>query len=228
MKPVRAIGAGSCIAAFAAIAASASGCSHHAAKVSAPKQGAAVLPVPPFESKSPTASEAQVRAQRAWCAYLEALYHRATRNNASWEQLDRCNAELSTASPEMLERTAACSRKALDDFGGDPFTDAYAAEVKRCGAAALEAMALDVGEVEPYVALACRRAATCGKGDVAECQADLMSRFGHRLCLAIGALNAPSRISVRRCLQTAACGSAEDDLSTCLDPMLDKLLWTPD
>jgi hypothetical protein len=185
-------------------------------------------PTPPFESSVQEATQAQTRAQHAWCSYLEALYHRAVKDGSTWDQLRKCNTETSNASPEILERTAACSRKALDDFRGDPFTDAYAAEVKRCGTAALETTALDPDEVEPYLALACQRAAACGNGSLAECQAELTSRLGHRLCLAIGALNGPSRIGVRHCLQNASCASGEDVLSSCLDPVLDKLLWTPD
>jgi hypothetical protein len=227
MKPVRAVGAGLCVTTFVVLGASALGCSHPATTPAAsPKKSQA--PTPPFESSMPEPAQAQVRAQHAWCAYLEALYHRAVMNGSAWDQLNKCNTEGSNASPEILERTAACSQKALDDFSGDPFTDAYAAEVKRCGTAALEATALEPDAVEPYITLACQRASACGKETLAECQTELTARLGHRLGLAIGALNGQSRIAVRRCLQTAACAGAEDQLSTCLDPLLDKLLWTPD
>jgi hypothetical protein len=209
------------------VAAHALGCSSHAKRATAPTDEHAREHHAAFEAEAPSATAAERHAQHVWCAYLESLYRRAVHDGAAWEELDRCNAERSTASPEMLERTAACSQAALDGFTGDPFTDTYAAEVKHCGTTALQALALPEAQVEPFVASACQRASACGQGDVASCEADLTSRFGERLCMALGALNPRSRIAVRKCVQTAACQAAEDVLSTCLDPMLDKLLWTP-
>src|SRR5689334_24348237 len=66
---------------------------------------------------------------------------RHTRWNCDWSS-DVCSSDLeqrSSARPELLERTAACSRQALEGFPGDPFTVEYAMEVKRCGADAIEA-----------------------------------------------------------------------------------------
>lgn len=184
-------------------------------------------PSPPFESMVPGGQSAQVRAQRRWCAYLDALYHRATQDGSSWEQLERCNAETSTAAPEMLERTAACSQEALDGYSGDPFTDAYAAQVKRCGTTVLEAMALSAAEVEPYVLTICQRVATCGGAPVDECRANIAERVSPRLGRALGALNVESRAALRACLQTAACEDVTEQISGCLEPILDRLLWTP-
>ncbi len=175
----------------------------------------------------PAAQPSQVSAQRRWCAYLDALYHRATRDGTSWEQLERCNAETSTAAPEMLERTAACSQEALDGFTGDPFTDAYAAQVKRCGTTTLEAMALPAAEVEPYLVTICERVASCGGATADECRSSIAERVGPRLARALGAINAESRMSLRACLQTAACEDVTNQIAGCLEPILDHLLWTP-
>ncbi len=158
-------------------------------------------PAPSFESSVPPAAPSAERgAQRAWCAYLDALYHRATQDGAPWSELARCNTATSTAAPEMLERTAACSQAALDGFDGDPFTDAYAAEVKACGTTTLEAMALPIAEVDPYVAAVCDRASTCGRTNPkdSDCRVDLSQKLGKRLGRAVGALNPESRIAFRR------------------------------
>jgi len=181
----------------------------------------------PFESQVPLAAGAQVRAQKSWCTYLDALYHRATHDGAHWPQLGECSAQTSTAAPEMLERTAACSQEALEGFDGDPFTPAYAAAVKRCGSTVLESLALQPAEVEPYVAVICERASTCGAAAPADCRADVSVRMGKRLARALGALNAASRLTVRECLQTAECQDVGDQIATCLEPVLDRLLWTP-
>jgi hypothetical protein len=157
-------------------------------------------------------------------------------NSTSWAQLERCNAATATGAPELLVRTATCSQQALDGIEGDPFTAAYAAEVKRCGTTALEDMALSPAELDRFISLACRAAPACGQGEVDGCRSDVTARLGKRLGRAVGALNAESRIALRRCLQAPvptgavapACESAEDRIAGCLDPMLDRLLWTPD
>jgi hypothetical protein len=206
-----------------ALGAVALGCSRAATQ---PQPSSPPARSPVFESSTPVV-EAQRRAQRAWCEYLDALYHRATRDGTKWAQHERCNTETSTA-PELLERTAACSQQALDGFDGDPFTEAYAAAVKRCGATALEAMALSPDELEPFVSLACKQAPACGQGEVEGCRSDVTTRLGKRLGRAVGALNGESRIALRRCLQSSECQSVDDRISGCLEPMLDRLLWTPD
>ena len=168
------------------------------------------------------------RAQRTWCGYLEALYHRATTDGSAWAERARCDADTSaTASPEMLERTAGCSQKALDAFQGDPFDgDGYAAEVKRCGAEVVDAMTLPEADVEPYAVLACARASTCGaEGD--PCQGEGATELRSRLGRALGVLNPESRIALRRCLQTVECQDAGKEVSVCLEPILDRLFWTP-
>jgi hypothetical protein len=217
------------LAALATLGAVALGCSRGAPPAHPSTTTAARVPprTPVFESSVP-AVEAQRRAQRVWCTYLDALYHRATRDGTKWSQLERCNIETSTASPELLERTAACSQQALDGFDGDPFTPEYAAEVKRCGATVLEAMALTTEDLEPIVSLACQQAPACGQGEVDGCRSDVTTRLGKRLGRAVGALNGESRIALRRCLRATACQSVDDRIASCLEPMLDRLLWTPD
>jgi hypothetical protein len=227
MKPRRRAAAPLLAVLWMASGAAAPGCARHAPATPPPASIPRPAPSPPFESRMPGVRSSQARAQHQWCAYLDALYHRATQDGTSWEQLERCNAETSTAAPEMLERTAACSQQALDGFSGDPFTEVYAAQVKRCGSTVLEAMALPAGEVEPYVVTLCERVASCGGAAVEECRSDVGGRMGQRLGRALGAINAESRIALRQCLQTAACQEVTEQVAGCLEPILDHLLWTP-
>src|ERR1700689_1465806 len=121
---------------------------------------------PAFESNVPEGTPAaQTQTQQAWCADLEALYHPASGDGSRGGKLGDCVAEGSTASARLLERTAECSHEALDGFAGDPLSDAYAQEVRRCGAAALEAAALSQEGVEPFTSVLCRRAVVCGTAD---------------------------------------------------------------
>jgi hypothetical protein len=182
-----------------------------------------------FESSvpaAPAASSAQRRAQQSWCAYLEALYRRAMGDGARWRQAEECNADASSAAPEMLERTAACAQRALEGFDGDPFTPEYAAEVKQCGTTVLDALALAPADVEPYVALVCQRDPSCGQ-EPPGCRSEVTARFGARLGRALGALNAESRVTVRQCLEASICQDADARISGCIEPVLDRLLWTP-
>ena len=180
-----------------------------------------------FESSVPPTTSAQQRAQGAWCAYLEALYQRATGDGSPWRQAAQCNADTSSAAPEMLERTAACAREALEGFDGDPFTPEYAAQVKRCGTIVLETMALTTADLEPYVALVCQRGPGCDEPETPSCRTDVAQRLGPRLGRALGALNAESRVNVRRCLAASRCEAVEARIDRCLEPVLDRLLWTP-
>jgi hypothetical protein len=171
---------------------------------------------------------AQRKAQRAWCAYLEALYVRAASDGSPWKHRDECLSHESNASPEMLERTASCSKRALDAFDGDPLTPAYAAEVRRCGVEALDASALGNEEIEPFLSALCRRAEACGDGKYAECREGLASHVSERLGRALGAINQPSRMRLRTCLGVAACSSSmAERLSGCIEPIMDDLLWLP-
>jgi hypothetical protein len=197
----------------------------------APPKSAAKAPAtrsPTFESRElPGTPEAQ-SAQRAWCDYLEALYRRATPQTDAWPQRDACLHHTSSATPEMLQRTAACSHQALDGFSGDPFTPAYAAAVRRCGVEVIDALSVPTSELDPYVDTLCERASSCGPSDAIACRAEVGQRYGKKLGRAVGILNEDSRIELRRCLQTAACGDMTEQISGCLEPLLDRLLWTPE
>lgn len=174
------------------------------------------------------ADPAQQRAQEAWCAYLDLLYHRATQVDSPWARRSECLGQRSTASPVMLERTASCARRALERFDGDPLTAAYAAEVRRCGAEALDAGTLSAAELEPWLDAICKRAETCDKAPYAECRASIATRITERLGRAIGALNDQSRERIRACITQAACSSSMGDrLGGCVEPVMDRLLWVP-
>lgn len=179
-------------------------------------------------SLTTTTEGAQQRAQRTWCEYLDVLHRRATQKDVRWSHHGECLRETSTASPVMLERTAACARRALDGVTGDPFTPAYAEAVRRCGSEALDASALSDPELEPFLAAICRRAEACDSMPYASCRAAIEPPLTTRLGRAIGALNDPSRARLRACISGAACNAPMGDrLSACVEPIMEKLLWLP-
>jgi hypothetical protein len=174
-------------------------------------------------------SHEQREAQRAWCRYLEALYLRATNSSASWPRFDECTQAQSTAAPDMLRRTAECSMKALAMFDGDPLTPAYAVQVRRCGAEALDACAASEAEVQALVSAVCERAQACGDANDADCRARLLSsQDGPRLGRAIGAISATGRERLRACVSRAACDDLDLLVDKCLEPIMDELLWLPE
>jgi hypothetical protein len=170
---------------------------------------------------------AQADAQKAWCHYLDVLYARATQGKSRWSKLEQCQRTVSSASPKMLKQTADCSLRALERFDGDPFSDAYAAEVGRCGTEAIEALTMSRVEIAPYVATICTRASTCGDVGVDECRSNLETKLGVPLGRAIGALNTRSRGELKACLKAASCQDVGAQIAGCLEPIMDRLLWTP-
>lgn len=200
--------------------------------------GAAAPPAAPEAHRAPVLTnedrhamveaKAQRDAQRTWCAYLEALYLRAADGATSWPRFQQCTEITTMAAPEMLRRTADCSLEALRQFPGDPFTMEYASEVSRCGAMALDAMALEQSEVAPFVSAICTRASSCGQvQDFGECREHLASGIGHHLGRAVGAMNRRGREQLRSCLRTASCTELGTQISACLEPIMDALLWLP-
>jgi len=209
----------------------AAGCAHapNAPAVRAPAAPPArASATPAAVAEALVEAHAQVRAQRVWCTYLDTLYRRASHDGSPWPHRDECLANTSNASPEMLERTATCSRRALDGFTGDPLTPEYAALVHRCGADALDSVALALGELDPFLEIVCRRAETCDATPYDECRAALAPRVMTRLGRAIGAINQGNRARLRTCLRTVGCEvRIGDRLSGCIEPIMDKLLWLP-
>jgi hypothetical protein len=169
----------------------------------------------------------QADAQKAWCHYLDALYARATQGKTRWSRLEQCQRTTTSASPKMLKQTADCSLRALERFQGDPFSDAYAAEVGRCGSEAIEALTISRVELAPYVATICARASTCGDVDAQECRSILEGKLSLPLGRAIGSLNSKSRGELKACFKSATCQDVGSQIAGCLEPMMDKLLWTP-
>jgi hypothetical protein len=166
-------------------------------------------------------------AQRSWCDYLEALYKRAAEGAESWPMRDDCLAARTMASPEMLRRTATCSKAALDKFEGDPFTREYAAAVSQCGSDALDAVEAKGPDLVPFVAAICGRMATCGDVTYAECRDGLTSGLGPHLERAIGAMNRRGRTALEVCLKKIECGDMGSQVVRCLEPIMDGLLWLP-
>lgn len=211
------------IAALVAALLAAGGCARHAAGP------ASATPAPSTEEDRLVRAELedQRSAQKAWCTYLEALYLRSAAGAKAWPRFAQCAAAETVAAPEMLRRTADCSKRALDRFAGDPFTPEYAELVGRCGNDALSSLAATDREVAPYVATICGRANVCGGIDVDECRQQLGAGLGPHLERAVGAMNRRGRARLRACLRTAACSDLGSQVSTCLEPIMDDLLWLP-
>jgi hypothetical protein len=215
--------------ALLALGLAAAGCGHAPPAPAARPQAAPAAPrAEAPRAEAPTDPAAQARAQHAWCDYLDALYQRASHEKTPWSRREECMASASNASPEMLERTATCSRKALDGFSGDPLTPEYAALVRKCGRDALDSVALAPTDIDPYLEAVCRRAETCDQTPYTECRAALAPRVAQRLGRTIGAINHESRARLRECLGTVGCEvPIGDRLSGCIEPIMDKLLWLP-
>jgi hypothetical protein len=172
--------------------------------------------------------EAQRGAQHAWCKYLEALYLRATDGARTWPRLAQCEVVRTPAAPAMLQHTAECSMAALKKFEGDPFTPAYAAEVTRCGRESLDATTMQSSDLAPYVDVICARAVACGTSTDAECREALSEHLDTSLRRAVGAINERGRAELRACLDSAACDATSDQITGCLSPIMDRLLWLPE
>src|SRR5262249_4455131 len=122
---------------------------------------------------------------------------------------------------------AECSLEALRTFKGDPFTPEYAAMVSRCGAEALDQMVVTQTELAPFVATICGRMTACGQADYTECRERLAQSVGPHLEAAIGAINTKGRAQLRACLKTVSCDDISGQISACLEPLMDGLLWLP-
>lgn len=175
-----------------------------------------------------TAEEEQRAAQQVWCSYLQDLYLRAAGPGAGgWPRYPQCLEVRTMASPRMLRQTAECSRRALDRFEGDPFTMEYAAEVSRCGAQALDSAADTAPDLVPYVAAICGRVVECEDVDFAECRETLEAGLGPQLQRAVGAMNERGRTELRTCFSGMTCGDIGEQMSACIEPILDSMLWLP-
>jgi hypothetical protein len=196
----------------------------------------AVVPInvttsPPTAAASASAPEdedAQRTAQHVWCKYLEALFLRSTDGAKAWPRLAQCEVVRTPAAPKMLQRTAECSMAALLKFEGDPFTPEYAAEVTRCGRESLDATTMSMGELAPFVKVVCTRAVACGTATPLECHSAVDEALGPSLRRAIGAINPRGRAELRACLDSAACDAISEQITGCLTPIMDRLLWLPE
>lgn len=172
--------------------------------------------------------DAQRTAQHVWCKYLEALFLRSTDGARTWPRLAQCEVVRTPAAPAMLKRTAECSMAALQKFEGDPFTPEYAAEVTRCGRESLDATTMSANDLAPFVKVVCARAVACGTANELECRTALDETLGPSLRRAIGAINPRGRAELRACLDSAACDAMSEQITGCLTPIMDRLLWLPE
>ncbi|MCC6552245.1 MAG: hypothetical protein IT372_04385 [Polyangiaceae bacterium] len=186
----------------------------------------APAPAPRAEAQDAGARE-QREAQRAWCSYLQALYLRAAEGETSWPKFQECAGATTTAAPAMLRATAECAQRALERFQGDPFTAAYAAEVSRCGAEAMDEARLSPDELSPFIATICSRVAACEDVADGECRQALEQGLGPQLTRAIGSMNQQGRTQLRTCLSNVRCEDIGGQISACIDPIMEGLLWLP-
>ena len=196
----------------------------------------AVVPISVAVAGAPSATpastaqdeDAQRTAQHVWCKYLEALFLRSTDGAKTWPRRAQCDVVRTPAAPAMLQRTAECSMAALEKFEGDPFTPEYAAEVTRCGRESLDATTMSDGDLTPFVKTICARAVACGRATDADCRLGLIETLGPNLRRAIGAINPRGRAELRACLDSAACDAMSEQITGCLTPIMDRLLWLPE
>ena len=188
----------------------------------------AVAPTSPAATAASSEEDAQRTAQHVWCKYLEALFLRSTDSAKTWPRFAQCDVVRTPAAPAMLQRTADCSMVALQRFNGDPFTPAYAAEVTRCGRESLDATTMTEGELAPFVKTICARSVACGRATDGDCRLALVETLGPNLRRALGAVNPRGRGELRACLESAACDAMSDQITGCLTPIMDRLLWLPE
>gem|GEM_PF-6543556 len=170
----------------------------------------------------------QQDAQRVWCEYLDALHRRAATSSEALPSLRKCLEARTFASPKMLRETARCSREALEQFDGDPFTNDYASAVARCGSTALDACEARQSEIEPFVTAICSCIDRCGEADYAQCKSLVEGGLELHLSRAVGAMNIRGRQQFQGCLQKLACGDMGSQIVQCLDPIMEGLLWLPE
>lgn len=170
----------------------------------------------------------QKDAQRVWCEYLDALHRRAAAPTAALPSFNKCLEARTYAAPKMLRHTAQCSRQALDQFEGDPFTKEYAAAVARCGSDALDACEAQRTEIEPFMMAICSSVSRCGDSNTADCMQMLEHGLRVHLSRAIGALNDRGRAAFQTCLTKLDCGDVGSQIVDCLDPIMSGLLWLPE
>lgn len=183
---------------------------------------------PAAATSTPEDEDTQRTAQHVWCKYLEALFLRSTDSAKTWPRLAQCEVVRTPAAPKMLQHTAECSMTALQKFEGDPFTPEYAAEVTRCGRESLDATTMSASDLAPFVKVVCTRAVACGTATETECHEAVDEALGPSLRRAIGAINGRGRAELRACLDSAACDAMSEQISGCLTPIMDRLLWLPE
>lgn len=142
--------------------------------------------------------------------------------------LQKCMEARTYASPKMLRETARCSREALEQIDGDPFTNEYATAVARCGASALDACEAPQTDLEPFILAICSSVDRCGEADYAQCKTLLEGGLKLHLSRAVGAMNGQGRQQFEGCLKKLNCGDMGSQIVECLDPIMDKLLWLPE
>jgi hypothetical protein len=186
--------------------------------------------VPAVVSERPVSLESpeQQDAQRTWCEYLDALHRRASTPAEELPSLQKCLEAHTYAAPKMLRQTAQCSRQALDQVDGDPFTREYAATIASCGATALDACEAQRVELEPFMVTICSSVERCGDADSIRCMTLLNGDMKVHLSRAVGALNDSGRQAFQTCLKQLSCGEVGSQIVQCLEPIMERLLWLPE
>ena len=99
--------------------------------------------------------------------------------------------------------------------------------VSRCGSEALDQMVVTQTELAPFLSTICGRMTSCGQADYSDCRQKLSESVGPHLERAIGAINSKGRGQLRACLKSSTCDDIAGQISACLEPLMDGLLWLP-
>jgi len=163
----------------------------------------------------------------AWCSYLDSLYRRGQGTPSRWLDFDECVTTPTTASGAMLKATAACSMDALQNFDGNPFTKPEYGELAGvCGAVALDRSSSTGEELAHLTSTICARANACGISRPGSCELKVESTLGTHLDRVLGALNSKAKGELRRCISHSGCGDIGDNITACLEPIMDRLLYS--
>ncbi len=188
-------------------------------------------PVRATAARAQAASAAELAEARAlgegrlaWCSYLQELYRRG-QGDANWPGFDACMRTATTGSAEVAKVAAECSMRVLDGFGGSPFSEEYANRAGLCGSEAIERSSADARDVDRLALAICVHADACGAAPPA-CRLRVETAMGPQLTRVVGALNRPARRELARCITRTSCGEIADDVTGCLEPLMDRLLYS--
>jgi hypothetical protein len=116
---------------------------------------------------------------------------------------------------------------ALTTFEGNPFTKPEYAEIAgMCGAVALDSSSSTEQELAHLTSAICSQATACGVSTRNACAYRVEASLGTHLEKVLGALNSNARSELSRCISHASCGDVAENITGCLEPIMDRLMYT--